>query len=150
MLNITISSPITSEIANVKYPIYRSACSKIFPDTLIRLQSTIITRVEIHRIDCTPREVQRGCKLGKVRTRVLTRDVSRFVDAALSFAILQAEASISGTAIPRARHRLTAMFLICACSHRARWAGRRSRGGTVRIPSRFSQLTYRFLAGCPA
>lgn len=31
------------------------------------------------------------------------------------------------TAIPRARHRLAAVFLICrACSHRTGWAGRRS------------------------
>lgn len=61
---------------------------------------------------------------------MLTEDVSRFVDAALSLAIYSGGKRPSKyTAIPRARHRLAAVFLICrACSHRTGWAGRRSRG----------------------
>lgn len=116
----------------------------------LTIDDIVTKRVEAHRIDCIPRE---GAEFDKARTRMLTEDVSRFVDAALSFAIHSGGKCKRAkyTAISRARGAPA-----CRCfSSAARVVT--GQGGPVGglgvrrwIPSRFSQLTYRFLAGCSA
>lgn len=129
-------------------------------DILTRLRSTIITRVEAHRIDYIPRKVRRGIRTrafsakweresayGGMFRALLTRHYrSRYIQ--------RRKYNISGRrSIRRSPGRGTGLPLCFSSAARVVSGQGGPRGGLGvhhRIPSRFSQLTYRFLAGCLA